>query len=1210
MNQYYRNNEMKVLDLEVCKPGYPLTKPSNPVNSEIEYLNRFAEINQTGVAATVLKLSWQVVQTVLRQIKAKRKNEELVARILGQVQDMLWEFRNQLWEDMMDAVEALIKKELAERVRQDAILRLEGINDALTRYKEAAENWQENKTDPVLMQEVQTQFVATETFITGSMPFFRAPGYEINLLPVYLQAADLHLLLLRDVLIFGRDWGMSAAKVEDYYSGRLGLKTLTASYTDYLVNSYNLGLQDAFNRRADLSDKTRYPWVTGNTNLYQAVEDWNVFNDYRTEMTTYALDLIAVWPVYDVYKYDKGASIQLTRLLYTDVRGSEYPGGANFTKQKIEDNIVKPPSLYGDFWQIDFYRDNNVPSTSLWRQYAGYKITSLPSAYYGAPLIYYPLRGYDYDWNNVGITPTTIPVTAPDGQPREIIYDRNKHGLACYTFQFTYNDYSQRTLGEAPANDQYESSAWPDISPEEMEQRLVWIGGVVNTQYESIPCFGFGWTYRSVTLYNTLDPSTINQIPAVKSFVLGNKAVVIKGTGATGGDLVSLPSGNDSCRMQVQISEPKSYLIRLRYASAGASTVKIAVQNYSGGDNREQAFSVPSTYDGAKLSYQSFGYLDTFAFATKPSDLFFNIEITNMGGNALTLDKVEFIPIDGSLEAYQAEQELEKAWKAVNVLFTDDKKNALRLDITDYDVDQAANQVDCISDGFFQKEKVKLLNQVKYAKRLSQARNLLNYGDFESPKWSDQNGWKVSNTITVQENDPISRGHYLHMPGARIIEFSDTLYPTYAYQKVNESKLKSYTRYLVRGFVGNSTDLELFVTRYGKEVHDKINIPISPMGIYNQTISMPSKCGADQVISYPLSSDPCQYAYPINPSGPTHRLCEDKQHFVFHIDIGEIDQRANLGIEVGFKISSSSGMAQLDNIEVIEANPLTDEALTRVKKREQKWKKEREQKCELTEKTVSAARQAVDYLFTNAQKNRLKATITMQDILRAKAKVENIPYVYNPNFEDVPGMNYAIYQALQSDIGMAFGLYDNRNVIQNGDFSSGLTYWHATSGADVQGRDGNPQVLVISNWDTNVSQDICVQPEHGYVLRVTARKEGAGKGYVTISDCTVENTETLTFTSAEMFMTDRSPVTVPTSSVCDITDSYGSGYMRNISAERNEAQSYTSTQRIPNQNVALSSTYVTKTIEMFPETNRIRIEIGETQGTFLIESIELICMEG
>ncbi|MED1287636.1 hypothetical protein [Bacillus mycoides] len=50
--------------------------------------------------------------------------------------------------------------------------------------------------------------------------------------------------------------------------------------------------------------------------------------------------------------------------------------------------------------------------------------------------------------------------------------------------------------------------------------------------------------------------------------------------------------------------------------------------------------------------------------------------------------------------------------------------------------------------------------------------------------------------------------------------------------------------------------------------------------------------------------------------------------------------KADLGIEVGFKISSPEGMAQLNNIEVIEANPLTGEALARVKKREKKWKRD------------------------------------------------------------------------------------------------------------------------------------------------------------------------------------------------------------------------------------------------------------------------------
>ncbi|MGF9815391.1 hypothetical protein [Bacillus toyonensis] len=109
----------------------------------------------------------------------------------------------------------------------------------------------------------------------------------------------------------------------------------------------------------------------------------------------------------------------------------------------------------------------------------------------------------------------------------------------------------------------------------------------------------------------------------------------------------------------------------------------------------------------------------------------------------------------------------------------------------------------------------------------------------------------------------------------------------------------------------------------------------------------------------------------------------------------------------------------------------------------------------------------------------------MQDIQNAEAKVKAIPYVYNVYFEEVPGMDYTIFQALQSDVYKASRLYKIRNVIRNGDFSSGLSNWHATDGADVQEKDGNPHMLVISQWDANVSQEVCVQPERGYVLRVT-----------------------------------------------------------------------------------------------------------------------------
>ncbi|RCX31375.1 hypothetical protein DEU45_1681 [Bacillus sp. AG102] len=94
--------------------------------------------------------------------------------------------------------------------------------------------------------------------------------------------------------------------------------------------------------------------------------------------------------------------------------------------------------------------------------------------------------------------------------------------------------------------------------------------------------------------------------------------------------------------------------------------------------------------------------------------------------------------------------------------------------------------------------------------------------------------------------------------------------------------------------------------------------------------------------------------------------------------------------------------------------------------------------------------------------------------------------------------------------------------------------------------------MVLSNWSAGVSQNVHLQHNHGYVLRVIAKKEGPGNGYVTLMDCE-ENQEKLTFTSCE-------------------------------------------------------EGYITKTVDVFPDTDCVRIEIGETEGSFYIESIELICM--
>ncbi|MGH1231840.1 delta endotoxin C-terminal domain-containing protein, partial [Bacillus toyonensis] len=747
--------------------------------------------------------------------------------------------------------------------------------------------------------------------------------------------------------------------------------------------------------------------------------------------------------------------------------------------------------------------------------------------------------------------------------------------------------------------------------------RLAYMGAGENVYPPpSLTYSAYGWTHVSADADNRIDAEKITQIPAVKGNELEG-GTVIKGPGSTGGNLIQLDSYGNRIVLPIKLPvTTQAYRVRIRYASNAVLSIRVSLD----GDVVLGTFIAPATTsDLTKLTYNTFAYLDTSVLTAERSTRLMFISHNDLrNSRTFIIDKIEFIPIEGSAAEYEASQAVEKARKAVNTLFTSDAKNTLKLNVTDYAVDQAANLVECVSEEFHAQEKMIMLDQVKFAKRLSHARNLLHYGDFESSDWSGENGWRTSPHVHVASDNPIFKGRYLHMPSATSPQFSNNIYPTYAYQKVDESKLKSYTRYLVRGFVGNSKDLELLVERYGKEVHVEMDVPND----MQYTLPMNECGGFDrcQPVSYqerPLHTCKCKDTavahtdckckdkesrtstnrYTFEPTGNAvymngsdHKSCGCKNHdmyqngthphkscgckdphvFSFHIDTGCVDMEENLGLLFALKIASEKGVANIDNLEIIEAQPLTGEALARVKKREQKWKQEMAQKRLQTEKAVQAATGVMQTLFTNAQYNRLKFETLFPHILHAEKLVQQIPYVYHPFLSGalptVPGMNFEIVQQFLVGIANARALYEQRNLVHNGTFSSGTGSWKVTEGVEVQPLQ-DTSVLVLSEWSHEASQQLHVDSDRGYVLRVTARKEGSGKGTVTMSDC-ADYTETLTFTSC-----DYNTVGIQT-----MTESTLSGF-------------------------------VTKTLEFFPETDRIRIDIGETEGTFQVESVELICMD-
>ncbi|MED2503434.1 pesticidal protein, partial [Bacillus thuringiensis] len=361
------------------------------------------------------------------------------------------------------------------------------------------------------------------------------------------------------------------------------------------------------------------------------------------------------------------------------------------------------------------------------------------------------------------------------------------------------------------------------------------------------------------------------------------------------------------------------------------------------------------------------------------------------------------------------------------------------------------------------------------------------------------------------------------------------------------------------------------------------------------------------------------------------KCAHHSHHFSLDIDVGCTDLNEDLGVWVIFKIKTQDGHARLGNLEFLEEKPLVGEALARVKRAEKKWRDKREKLEWETNIVYKEAKESVDALFVNSQYDRLQADTNIAMIHAADKRVHSIREAYLPELSVIPGVNAAIFEELEGRIFTAFSLYDARNVIKNGDFNNGLSCWNVKGHVDVEEQNNHRSVLVVPEWEAEVSQEVRVCPGRGYILRVTAYKEGYGEGCVTIHEIE-NNTDELKFSNCveeEVYPNNTVTCNDYTATQEEYEGTYTSrnrgydgAYESNSSvpadyASAYEEKAYTDGRRDnPCESnrgygdyTPLPAGYVTKELEYFPETDKVWIEIGETEGTFIVDSVELLLME-
>ncbi|MEB8676368.1 insecticidal delta-endotoxin Cry8Ea1 family protein [Bacillus cereus] len=1154
-------NDYEVIDASNCGCAsgdvvkYPLTNDPNAGLQNINYKEylQMSDENYTDSyinpslsisGKSVIQVGINIVGRLLSFFGFPFANQ--VVAVYSYLLNTLWPNNDtEVWESFMAQVEELVDQKISEAVVGTALDHLSGLNYNYELYVEALEEWLE-RPNAARANLVFNRFTTLDSLFTQFMPSFGSgPGsnrYADSLLSVYAQAANLHLLFLKDADIYGARWGLNQTQIDQYHNRQ---QTLTRNYTNHCVTTFNDGLEKIRNTSA---------------------ESWFKYNQYRREMTLMAMDLVALFPYYNVREYSMAVNPQLTREVYTDPIAfdpSEQPNTQlcrkwytarfvqnNVNFSQLENAFIRSPHLFERLHSLEI---NFINGANWWWHKVRNQLLNnslILERDYGTSTVNSPTTQLTVNTSNADIYQVRSRAENPTAAAGTYYSVR---GVEFYLSSGVKREFSGTTVAPLACQELRNSiDELPSLEPNEPIIRnyshrlshITWYqfsgrqSGNPTTNNGDIPTYV--WTHRDVDFNNTITPNRITQIPWIKASEIAANTTVVKGPGFTGGDILrsTIPGTVGTIRANVMAPLTQQYRIRLRYASTTNFVVNLFVNNSASG------FTLPSTMvQNESLTYESFNTEEvTRTIRFSQSDTTLRLGIFSFDpGQEVYVDKLEIVPIN---PAREAEEDLEAAKKAVASLFTR-TRDGLQVNVTDYQVDQAANLVSCLSDEQYGHDKKMLLEAVRAAKRLSRERNLLQDPDFNEINSTEENGWKASSGVTISEGGPFFKGRALQLASAR------ENYPTYIYQKVDASVLKPYTRYRLDGFVKSSQDLEIDLIHHHK-VHLVKNVPDNLVSdTYSDgSCSGINRCDEQHQVDMQLDAE----HHPMD-------CCEAAQthEFSSYTNTGDLNARVDQGIWVVLKVRTTDGYATLGNLELVEVGPLSGESLEREQRDNAKWNAELERKRAETDRVYLAAKQAINHLFVDYQDQQLNPEIGLAEINEASNLVKSISGVYSDTLLQIPGINYEIYTELSDRLQQASYLYTSRNAVQNGDFNSGLDSWNATTDASVQ-QDGNMHFLVLSHWDAQVSQQLRVNPNCKYVLRVTARKVGGGDGYVTIRDG-AHHQETLTFNACDY----------------DVNGTYVN-----------------------------DNSYITKEVVFYPETKHMWVEVSESEGSFYIDSIEFI----
>lgn len=230
-----------------------------------------------------------------------------------------------VWDQIKEQVEELIDQELADFEYKQVKADLDGLEGPLRDYTSAVQQPNPDRTNVV------ATFDVAKGLFENRSPDFMIEGYEVLLLPLLSQMATMHLSLLREGVLHGKDWGLTDQDVAGY---SWELTQQVDRYVSWCETWYYEGLAHL-----------QLPHEGRNLPTLQ----WNARNAYTRSMTLTVLDSAFYWPYTDPTLYRAGSPMpRLTREIYADAQGN-----LNDAEPPLVDGVLRMPITGVAIWGGD-----------------------------------------------------------------------------------------------------------------------------------------------------------------------------------------------------------------------------------------------------------------------------------------------------------------------------------------------------------------------------------------------------------------------------------------------------------------------------------------------------------------------------------------------------------------------------------------------------------------------------------------------------------------------------------------------------------------------------------------------------------------------------------------------------------------------------------------------------------------------------------------